>query len=131
MSQRPPQQSSPRQNRPLISGGGFILPPDFFLSRQPRWLTPDVYADLSSVWLERPYFLAAVGKRKENNQDDQQKNPENHDASFWSGCPSAQNQFAHRMSRHQMVLRHEAAVRDAINERLRPVPRSVEANRPP
>ena len=53
------------------------------------------------------------------------------DTALRPGCSAAQDGLANGMRGEKMVLSHQPAVGDAVEEGLPPVPRGVKANRPP
>src|ERR1700685_4339669 len=74
---------------------------------------------------------ANAWKSEHDNQADQREHGDDEDAALRSGRSSAQNGFADGVGRQKMVLRHHAAVGDAVEERLRPIPCGVKSDGPP
>ncbi len=68
----------------------------------------------------------------ENNDaagEDQDSNDE--DAAFGAGGSTTEDGSAYSVGGEEVVLHHESAVGHAIQERLGPIPRGVEADGPP
>src|SRR5580658_1182227 len=73
----------------------------------------------------------SAAQREQNDQRDQAQDGEDEDAAFWSGGSAAEDGLADGVGGEKMVLGHESAVGDAVEERLAPIPRSVEADGEP
>src|SRR5450755_4044576 len=77
--------------------------------------------------------VAILSARKGENNDEaaESQHGDDEDAAFRAGGSAAQDGLAYGMRGEKMVLRHHPAVGDAVEERLGPIPRSVEADGPP
>ena len=88
---------------------------------------------LNSIFLsiEHGVGVACVrqSERDDETDDSQQRQDEN--TALGAGSSSAHARQAERVRGQQMVLDHESAVRDTIEEGLGPVPRGVESDSPP
>ena len=68
---------------------------------------------------------------QQNDKTDQGEDSEDEDTAFGAGGSAAEDGLAYRVGGEQMVLDHDSAVSDAVEEGLRPVPCCVEADGPP
>ena len=68
---------------------------------------------------------------EENDEADQAYDGDDKDAAFRPGGSSAEYGFTDGVGGEEMVLYRDSAVGDAVEEGLSPVPRGVEADRPP
>src|ERR1035438_801642 len=84
----------------------------------------------SSGALESVAMLRA-GQREDNDEGPQSEDSDDEDTAFRTCSSAAQDRLAHRMRGEKMGLSHHPAIRDAIQERLAPIPRGVEADGPP
>src|ERR1700723_1918484 len=75
---------------------------------------------------------AGFARQSENDkQADERQDQQHENAAFGPGGSPAHQRRAHRMRGEKMMLDHQPAIRHAIQEGLRPIPRGVKANRPP
>src|SRR5271157_376304 len=75
--------------------------------------------------------VVTAGQGKENNETDQGEYGDDEDAAFGAGGSTAEDGLAYGVRGEEMVLDHESAVGDAVEEGLGPVPCGVEADGPP
>ena len=75
----------------------------------------------------------ARGRQRKNDDDGNKgKDWKNEDTTFGAGESSAhERSLAKSVRGVEVVFDHEAAVSDAVKKRLRPIPRSVQADGPP
>ena len=62
---------------------------------------------------------------------EEEQDREHEDAALGPGGSAAQERLAGRMRGEKVMLDHDAAVGDAVEKGLRPVPRGMEADGPP
>ena len=79
----------------------------------------------------RGITLVSARQSEENDEADEAYDGNNKNAAFGAGGSAAEDRLAYRVGGEKMMLRHGPAVGDAVEERLRPVPCGVEADRPP
>src|SRR5580704_2062631 len=75
--------------------------------------------------------VADAGQREHDDEGDEGQNRNSEDAAFGAGGTAAQEGSTHGVCGEKMVLRHHPTVGDAVEVRLRPIPRGVKADSPP
>ena len=68
------------------------------------------------------FAIRTVSKREENDEAHECEDGKDEDAAFGTGRSAAEDGFAHGVCGEEMVLGHQAAVRDAVEKRLTPIP---------
>lgn len=81
--------------------------------------------------IEHGVGVTSVWQSEHDDETDDSQQRQDKNAALGTGSSSAHKGLAERARGQQMVLDHESAVRDAIEEGLGPVPRGVEADSPP
>lgn len=68
----------------------------------------------------RRVAVASLRQRENDDEADERQNGNDEDAALRAGRSSTEDGLAYGVRGHEMVLSHESAVGDAIEERLRP-----------
>src|ERR1022692_1962719 len=79
----------------------------------------------------RRVAIASAGKGRDNDQGHDGQDGDDEDAAFRTGGSATEEGLAYGVGGEEMVLDHESAVGDTVEEGLGPIPRGVEADGPP